>query len=299
MVVYLSGHGINLGGTDEDFYYLTQDAYTANANAYNDPAIKQQATLSSQELVEMFKKVPALKQVLMIDACASGKVVDNLIAKRDIESGTLRALDRMKDRTGLHIITGCTADAVSYEASRYGQGVLTYSLLEGMRGLALREDKFIDVNQLFQFAQERVPILASGIGGIQTPQVFSPNGSQSFDLGELTTDEKKQITLAKARPFFIRSTFIDEQKFRDVLGLGKKMDEMLNEVSVRGESSPLLFVDVSEYPDACQISGQYKQIEGKYSMKLNIICEGKESLHTAVAKDEKELLDKIMLLLKK
>lgn len=57
----------------------------------------------------------------MIDACASGKAIDNMMAKRDISSGTLKALDRMKDRAGMHIITGCAADAVSYEASRYGQ----------------------------------------------------------------------------------------------------------------------------------------------------------------------------------
>ena len=299
IVVYLSGHGINLGGADGDFYYLTQDAYTASASAYNDPAIEQQTTLSSQELVELFKKVPALKQVLIIDACASGKVVDNLMAKRDIESGTLRALDRMKDRTGMHIITGCTADAVSYEASRYGQGVLTYSLLEGLRGLALREEKFVDVNQLFQFAQERVPVLASGIGGIQTPQVFSPNGSQSFDFGELTTEDKKQISLAKARPVYIRSTFIDQQKLRDVLGLGKRMDEMLNEASTKGESSPLLFSDVSEYPDGCQLSGEYKQTAGNISLRLNKTCEGKEVLNNFEARDEKELLEKIMAFLGK
>ena len=297
LVVYLSGHGINLGGADGDFYYLTQDAYTASASAYNDPAIKRQSALSSQELVELFKKVPALKQVLMIDACASGKVVDNLMAKRDIESGTLRALDRMKDRTGMHIITGCTADAVSYEASRYGQGVLTYSLLEGLRGLALREEKFVDVNQLFQFAQERVPVLASGIGGIQTPQVFSPNGSQSFDFGELTAEDKKQIPIAKARPIYIRSNFNDEQKIRDVLGLGKKMDEMLNEASAKGEKSPLFFVDVSEYPEGCQLSGLYKQAPAKITLRLNKICEGKESSYNVEAPDEKELMEKIMGLL--
>lgn len=44
----------------------------------------------------------------------------------------------MKDRTGTHVITGCAADAVSYEASRFGQGLLTYSLLEGMKGASLR-----------------------------------------------------------------------------------------------------------------------------------------------------------------
>lgn len=294
IVVYLSGHGINIGGTEGDFHYLTAEAFTGNPSAYNDPAIRNQATLSSNELVQLFKKVPALKQVLIIDACASGKVVDNLMVKKDIESSTLRALDRMKDRTGMHIITGCTADAVSYEASRYGQGILTYSLLEGFRGLALRDNKFADINQLFQYAQNRVPVLASGIGGIQKPQVFSPNGSQSFDIGELSSEDKKRIPIAAAKPIYIRSNFLDEVKLKDALGLGKKIDEVLNGMSAKGSDAALLFVDVSEYPDACQLSGLYKQIDGKLTLRMNLTCEGEETSHIVAGDNEDDLAQKIL-----
>lgn len=294
IVVYLSGHGINVGGAEGDFHYLTAEAFTGTPSAYNDPAIRSQSTLSSNELVQLFKKVPALKQVLIIDACASGKVVDNLMAKKDIESSTLRALDRMKDRTGMHIITGCTADAVSYEASRYGQGILTYSLLEGFRGLALRDDKFADVNQLFQYAQDRVPILASGIGGIQKPQVFSPNGSQSFDIGELSSEDKKLIPIAATKPVYIRSNFLDEVKLKDALGLGKKIDDVLNGMAAKGSDAALLFVDVSEYPDACQLSGLYKQIDGELTLRMNLRCEGEETSHMIVGKNEDELAKKIL-----
>jgi WD40 repeat protein len=271
-VMYVSGHGINYGGQDGDWHYLTQEAYTGSGAAYNDPAIRAQTTISSNELVELFKKVPALKQVLMLDACASGKVVDNLIAQKDIESSTLRALDRMRDRTGMHIITGCTADAVSYEASKYGQGVLTYSLLEGIRGAALREDQYVDVNKLFQYAQDRVPQLAEGIGGIQSPQVFSPQGSQSFDIGILGEAEKKGIPIAKIKPVYIRSNFQDENEMEDVLGIGKAVDESLNDVSSKGVDASLIFVDVREYPDGCKLTGRYKKENGQIILKLRKKC---------------------------
>lgn len=276
IVVYLSGHGINIGGTEGDWYYLTQDAYTPSASAYSDPAIRKQTTISSNELVELFKTIPASKQVLIIDACASGKVVDNLIAKKDVPSSTLRALDRMKDRMGMHIITGCTADAVSYEASRYGQGVLTYSLLEGIRGAALREDEFVDVNKLFQYAQDRVPVLATGIGGIQSPMVFSPNGSQSFDIGQLTEIEKKEVPISQIRPVYIQSNFQDEDEMSDVLGLGKKVDQLLRESAAKGTEAQLIFVPVREYPDGCQLVGRYKKENGKILLKLKKKCEGKD-----------------------
>jgi hypothetical protein len=276
IVVYLSGHGINIGGTEGDWHYLTQEAYTASASAYSDPAIRKQTTISSNELVELIKTIPAAKQVLIIDACASGKVVDNLIAKKDVPSSTLRALDRMKDRTGMHIITGCTADAVSYEASRYGQGVLTYSLLEGIRGAALREEEFVDVNKLFQYAQDRVPDLTKGFGGIQKPMVFSPDGSQSFDIGQLSEIEKKEVPISKIRPVYIQSNFQDEDEMSDVLGLGKKVDQLLGESAAKGTEAPLIFVDVRDYPEGCKLIGRYKKENGKIVLKLKKRCEGKE-----------------------
>ena len=296
-VMYVSGHGINYGGQDGDWHYLTQEAYTGSGAAYNDPAIRAQTTISSNELVELFKKVPALKQVLMLDACASGKVVDNLMAQKDIESSTLRALDRMRDRTGMHIITGCTADAVSYEASKYGQGVLTYSLLEGIRGAALREDQYVDVNKLFQYAQDRVPQLAEGIGGIQSPQVFSPQGSQSFDIGLLSDVEKKEIPIAKIRPVFVRSNFQDENELEDVLGLGKLINESLNEVSSKGIDSQIIFVDVADYPEGCKLIGRYKKENGKIILKLRRKCGGEDKTYDLKADNVEGLKVEILKVL--
>ena len=137
VMVYLSGHGITWGGESGDFYFLTSDATSPQSNAYNDPAIRANQTISTSEWVDWLKEVPALKQVMIIDACGSGKAVDNLIASRNVDPSQIKAIDRMKDRTGMFIISGCAADAVSYEASQYGQGLLTYSLLQAMKGAAL------------------------------------------------------------------------------------------------------------------------------------------------------------------
>ncbi len=276
VVVYLSGHGISLGGPQGDWHYLTQEASVADGSGFDNPTTCAQTTISSTELLERFNAIPAAKQVLIIDACASGNLVSNLIASRNVPSSTLRALDRMSDRTGMHIITGCAADAVSYEASRYGQGVLTYSLLEGIRGAALRDDEFIDVNKLFQYAQERVPFLAEGIGGIQMPMVFSPQGSQSFDVGQLTEVEKNKIPLSRIRPVYISSSFQDEDDMTDVIGLGRKVDILLRESATRSSDSPLVFVPAGDYPDCCQFVGRYKRQGGTISLRLKKKCENND-----------------------
>lgn len=297
VVVYLSGHGVNQGGTAGDWYYITQEAASAGTATFSDATTRNTKTLSANELVELFKKIPALKQVLMIDACASGQVVDNLMTKKGAESNTLRALDRMRDRTGLHIITGCTADAVSYEASRYGQGVLTYSILEGMRGAALREEKFIDINRLFQYAHDRVPTLAEGLGGIQTPQVFSPQGSQSFDIGLLTDQQKKQIPIASIRPVYIRSTFMDDNQLEDALRLGRAVDESLQQITWKGTTSNIIFVDVQEYPEGCRLSGKYRKENGIIKLRMRKKCENKDELVDLEGSTVEELRDKIIALL--
>lgn len=277
LMVYLSGHGITWGGDNGDFYFLTADATSANKNAFNDPVVRNNSTVSTRELVDWIKSIPALKQVMIIDACGSGKAVDNLIAARDIEASQIKAIDRMKDRTGMFVISGCAADAVSYEASQYGQGLLTYAVLQAMKGAALKEDKYIDVFTLLDYARDEVPQLAGGLGGIQEPQFLVPKGG-SFDIGLLDDTDKLKIPLANPKTVFVRSTFVESNSFEDELKLSLKVDEALNEVSGRGEEAKIIWFDTRDYPSACKLSGGYESVGDEIHLKLNIRCgEEKES----------------------
>ena len=289
VLFYLSGHGINAGG---DFCYLTADAYTANPSAYIFKEMLQAVAISSKEFTEYFKKITARKQLMIIDACASGKVVENLIAHRDIPYSTLKALDRLKDRTGTHIITGCAADAVSYEASRYGQGLLTYSLLEGIKGASLRENKFLDVVQWFQYARERVPQLADGLGGIQTPQVYSPAGNQSFDIALLDEEAKKNIPLAAARPVYIKSQFQEEDNFADQLRLAGTLDNLLTEKSSQNKKAGFIFFPVDEFPGAYQVFGRYRIQQDTILADIKIF---KSGVQDVIASFHLKATDKISL----
>lgn len=272
VIMYFSGHGTNLSGDDADFLYLTADA---RGFSFIDPAIRQSSTISSSELTEFMKGMAAQKQVLIFDACASGRMVENMLAKRDVPSSTLRAMERMKDRTGTYILTGCAADAVSYEASQFGQGLLTYSLLSGMRGAALRDNKFVDVLRLFQYAKEEVPKLAEHVGGIQEPKVFSPYGGESFDIGLLEDTDKKLIPLTEAKPFLVRSSFQNELKLRDDLGLSKLIDQAIAEQAISGKNASFIFVDSPEFPGAIYISGRYKIENGNTILKVVLFKDDK------------------------
>jgi len=271
LVVYMAGHGVTRSGTDGGFYYLTCDAQSAELT---DPAVRQQWAISDQELTAAIARIPALKQVMILDTCHSGKLIDDLTAKRDIPSSQKLALERMKDGTGLNILAGCASDSGSYEASRYGQGVLTYSLLLGMRGAALEEDRFVDVSTLFNFSARKVQALAKDLGGIQQPEISSPKGS-SFVIGEVTADDRGLIPLQRERPLVLRSGFQEEQSFDDVLGLAKKVDEQFRGIEVRGTKEGVVFVDAREMPDSYRVAGRYSLDGEKVSVSVNLFQDKK------------------------
>lgn len=264
-LVYLSGHGVNYGGQDGDFYYLFAQAAGSDAAYLNDPQVRTELTMSSNELTRLFNEKKAGKKILILDACASGKAAENMaFAMRDVPASQVRALDRMADRTGFYVLSGSAADAVSYETSVYGQGLLTYSLLKAIRGAALRKDgmeEYVDIQKMLQFTVDDVPVLAKGIGGIQQPLYRSPGDQKSFDIGMVDNTIKNQIVLSEPKPVFVASSFINEARKRDDLKLSDLINGQLQEITAKGKTAELLFIEAKDYPNSWELSGTYK-IEG-------------------------------------
>jgi len=298
IVVYLSGHGVARSGRDQtQFYYLTQGV--ASEESLNDPRTLGAYTISTEEFTTWINAIPALKQVLIIDACNSGQLVENITNKAvTLNSSQIRALDRMRDRTGMFLLSGSASDKVSYEASQYGQGLLTYALLQGMRGVAARKDEgdkeLIDVMKLFQYARDEVPRLASTINGIQTPMLGFPSQGASFDIGILDDKAKAKISIGHEKPIMIRSIFMNEATYKDNLQLVTLLESSFRKESAKGAKAQLIYVDVNDYPGAYALRGLYS-IEGeKIKIKLKLFW-GQESFDLAIpaATNAKELVGEI------
>ncbi|WP_273447584.1 caspase family protein [Neolewinella agarilytica] len=255
ILVYFSGHGMAYGTADQaQFYYLTRDV--ANGNL-SDNALRQQFAISTNEITDWLNTIPALKQVLIVDACNSGTLVDEVTTggTKDLNSDQLRALERMKDRTGMFVISGSASDKVSYEASEYGQGLLTYALLQGIIASGGTR-KYIDVMTLLQYATDEVPRLAATINGIQTPRLGIPANAASFDIG--IADQALDIPISKIKPVMIRSTFLNGSSYRDDQQLATLLEEEFRKESEKGYKADLLYVNTSVYPGAYSISGIYE-----------------------------------------
>jgi hypothetical protein len=258
LVVYLAGHGVALRGEDDLYLYLTEEATSTDAHAFADRDAMAGCSVSSEELADWMRHAPPLKQVMILDTCSAGTAAARLVDRREIPGEQIRAMDRLKDRTGLHVLMGCSADAVSYEASRFGQGLLTYALLQGMRGGALREDQFVDVSLMFEHAANAVPELAKGIGGIQRPEIAAPRGGGGFDIGRMEQQDKQRVPLTMARPVLLRAVLLDAD-LGDSLNLGVAFTRQLREASHGAGQEPgaYVFVDADEMPGAVRVSGQY------------------------------------------
>jgi hypothetical protein len=270
LVVYLAGHGVNRG---EGFYYLTADAATADLD---DPTVRATTALSNTELVDAINAIPALKQVLILDTCASGKFLEALTGRRSAPSNQVRALDRLKDRTGMFVLAGCASDSVSYEATKYGQGLLTYSLLLGMKGGRLRESEFVDVALLFGFAADKVPELARDIGGVQQPILACPGGC-AFDIGQLTEADRTEVPLQTPRPLFSQPSLVDTDEGVDALDLVPRITALLRDETASPRTATLVFVDAPRFPGAFQIAGTYATKNGTTSARFRL-RRGKEAV---------------------
>ena len=261
LVVYLSGHGVAFGDT---YAYPTADANTIDPNDFSrDSQLLSQTAISSDELANWVNKgIPATHEVMILDTCAAGAAAVKLAQMREVPSDQTRALDRLKDNTGFHLLMGSAADAVSYEANSYGEGLLTYALLEGMKGAALKNDVDVDVVKLFEYAADRVPDLAHGIGGIQRPLPLERPGAESFDIGEIDSADRARIPLAVPVPVILAPRFMDPVELSDNLSLEPAVSAELRDetdVTSRGGAGQdsAVFVPAEEMPGAIRPSGTY------------------------------------------
>ena len=267
LLIYLSGHGVN----EKDFYYLTPEASNQNVDS-----MAASYTISSSELTEMIKRVAALQQVLIIDACHSGRFANELMqlsGASAMGSEQVKALEKMKDRTGMYVLAGSKADAVSYEADLFEQGLLTYSILFGMKGAALRSGNSIDVIDLFQFVNEKVPQLAEEIGGVQKPELRYPNNANSFVIGQLNEEDKANIRIVESKPVFLFSSFQEEESISDPVGLSGAVNQALRSYS--NDSSEIVFIEKESFAGGYSIWGRYSITDELITVQVNLLKDQK------------------------
>lgn len=259
LLVYLSGHGVLSG---KQFYYLTQQA-----SALELAGTEKEVSISSDELNLWMTSINAQKQVLILDACNSGQAVHNLVTRKDIPPDQQRALEKLKDITGTYLLSASASSQSAFEMGFYNRGLLTYSLLLGIKSKAGLEGDRIDISRWFQFAADKTKELARDVSNRQDPQV-SLNGT--FAIGIATDELSAQIKLVDKKPLFKRSNFQNSDQFIDDLNIAPAMDKALNELTFQGKNRPLVFFPEGTGDDFYSINGQYTIKENKIEVKAKL-----------------------------
>jgi hypothetical protein len=269
VLVYLAGHGVAGKAQQDTYYYLTRDARSFDLE--NDATLRERTTISSSDLLEWLRqKGMPLRQVVVLDTCAAGAAATELLKlaeRRELTADQRRAIELLKDATGSHILMGSAADRVSYEASRYGQGLLTYALLLGIR----------------------VPEFAQGIGGIQQPVISSPKG-QTFPIALLPPEVRREIPLPVLKPQLLRLQVLDAND-ADELGLAAPVRAALREASnpaTRGESRrepALIYLDqvADDVPDAYRPQIRYTAQANAVQLSIRLLRGGQRLAERTVA----------------
>jgi WD40 repeat protein len=156
-ILFVAGHGVLL---QNQYYMLTHD-FSGQVNDTN--------MISSNEIVEMSKKIKSLSQLLIFDTCHAGGV-DTII------SGLYDArMSVLAKKMGLHIYASANDKQAAMDGYK-GNGLFTYTLLDGLNNNK-EADKYKDgkvsIVGLGEYARRMTTTISKEIGHSQTPLIIN------------------------------------------------------------------------------------------------------------------------------
>jgi WD40 repeat protein len=177
-VFYYAGHGIALSDLESnkknEFYYVLHNVtQMTNTETIIDTGI------SGSEVREYFTKIPAMKQIALIDACNSGAFAESFAYRGAAEE---EALGKLSRATGSAIIAATRDDQFASELSVLGHGAFTMAVIEAFEGAAAGMNSQITASSLRLYLDDRLPkITAEFTGSEQFPISFM--FGQDFPIG--------------------------------------------------------------------------------------------------------------------
>jgi WD40 repeat protein len=156
-ILFVAGHGVLL---QNQYYMLTND-YDGNVSSAN--------MISSNELVEISKKIKSLSQLFIFDTCHAGGV-DAIVS--GLYDARMSVLAR---KMGLHIYASAN-DKQSAMDGYKGNGLFTYTLLDGLnnnKAADKNKDGKVTVVGLGEYSGKMTTEISKGIGHSQTPLIIN------------------------------------------------------------------------------------------------------------------------------
>lgn len=156
-ILFVAGHGVLL---QNQYYMLTHD--------YNG-MVSDNSMISSNEIVEMSKKIKSLSQLFIFDTCHAGGV-DTIV------SGLYDArMSVLAKKMGLHIYASAS-DKQSAMDGYKGNGLFTYVLLGGLNNnkeADKNKDGKVTIVGLGEYSKKMTTEISKEVGHTQTPLIIN------------------------------------------------------------------------------------------------------------------------------
>ena len=153
--LFIATHGVFDGGT----YALVTHDY--------DGTLGPASTINAGEIIDISKRIPAQRQLLLLDTCHSGGLDGTLAGLYDARMSLIAR------NVGLH--TFASAGTLQEALDGFeGNGLFTHVLLQGLRAgdADANKDRTVTVFELGDYARQTVPGLARKVGHRQTPLIM-------------------------------------------------------------------------------------------------------------------------------
>lgn len=156
-IFFVAGHGVLLRN---QYYMLTQD-FNGQVN--------DTSMISSNEIVEMSKKIKSLSQLLIFDTCHAGGVDTIVNGLYDARMSVLAK------KMGLHIYASASDKQTAMDGYK-GNGLFTYTLLNGLnnnREADRNKDGKVSIVGLGEYSRRMTTTISKEIGHNQTPLIIN------------------------------------------------------------------------------------------------------------------------------
>ncbi len=157
-ILFVASHGALV----QDQYYIVTSDYNGNLNDTN-------KLISSNEIVEISKKVKSLSQLFIFDTCHAGGV-DNIIS-----SLYDARMSVMAKKMGLHIYASAGSVQTAMDGYR-GNGLYTHTLLSGIKNteeVGKDSNGNVTVIGLGMYSKNKTTEISTQLGHPQTPLIIN------------------------------------------------------------------------------------------------------------------------------
>ncbi len=171
---YYSGHGAQIEEEAKDKSTKKKKMFYLIPSDTTDLASVRTKGVSLRQIGIWLQKMPALRQILFLDACHSGDVVDHFGEDKEL---------RTLSKQGPLVFAASTSSQVANELSKLRHGIFTYALLNALKGDADIDKDGLSLKDIEYYLHRFIPKLSKENGiEKQIPSYQNVSAERDFIL---------------------------------------------------------------------------------------------------------------------